>query len=439
MSTPILPEQPPYSEDAEEAVLGAVLIDPVMVDVVREIISPQDFHDERRGTIFDAMLKIEKLDYMTLTDALRTPDWNDYVVSLINAVPTSIHAEYYAKIVKWYSTRRKALEVAGVIAAASHREQSVEKIIAIANKAVSGLSEHLPGGPVPAKAILSDLYDSVERWVKHPLKSGEVRGLSTGFKDLNAVTGGLDRSELYVICGRPGVGKTALSLDVARTVALNGYKVLIFSLEMTAESVMARWASAMSGVSVRIIQRGIGDAQAYIDAILRLSLLKNLWIDDQPSLSPDQVRARALKIAREAGGLDLFVLDHGAKMSSDERGKNEATIEGRKTEAMKDLAKELRCPGILVLQLNRNVENRADKRPRLPDLRQSGRHEEEATQVWGLFREDYYDPEALSKDMLEVEVLKNRHGPCGTAMLHYNRETQKLSDVEAHSIGEKVF
>jgi len=432
----ILPELPPFNENAEEAVLGCILIDPEKMHTIDLL--PQDFHNEQRRSIFRAMQKVEKIDFLSVIDALKRPDLGAYLTGLISVVPTSIHAEYYAKIVKRDSVRRQLITIAAELTQIAYKETDTESLLATANKLVSELNLNLPGGPVSGREIIDEFYDTVEEWAKYPLKDGAVRGLSTGYKDLDRVSGGLDKGEIYIISGRPGAGKSCTAFDIAKFNALLGYSVLIFSLEMIAQSVVSRWASSLSGIPINAIQAGMGDMVAHIEAIRKLSTIKNLWIDDQPSLTPDQVRARALKISRECGGLDLFVLDHCAKMRYEGKGENEATIEGRKTEAMKDLAKELRCPGLLVIQLNRGPEMRVDKHPKLSDLRQSGRHEEEASQVWGLYRDDYYDRESMYPNILEIEVLKNRHGPCGVANLYYDRTIQRLSDAEMRPI-EKVF
>jgi replicative DNA helicase len=253
---------------------------------------------------------------------------------------------------------------------------------------------------------------------------------------VNRLTEGYKPGELWIVCGRPGMSKSAFVFETARRVAEGGGRVLIFSLEMTKEAVVERWIAALSGVEARVFRRGVGNIPACLTAISKLDAIKTLWIDDQPALSPSQVRSRAIHKARQEGGLDLIVLDHGRKMNLDGRGENTAKTEGRKTAMMKDLSKELRCPFLLALQLNRGVEGRTDKRPSLADLRDSGEHEEEADGVLGLYRDEYYNENTTTRHVMELLALKQREGPSGAsrATLYYDATIQKFGDLTTRRV-----
>ena len=413
--------------EAEESVIGSLLIDPACKYAVEQIVSPSDFYDERlRELAIHAFSMDGDLDYLTLLDRSKRQDWAGFIASLIARVPTSVHAEHYARIVKRDSVRRQTVKTAGLLAATAYSCDAADEEVGYANRKVSELSAE-EGGPVGAKAVASSLYDRVEEWSRKPLGRGEVRGLDTGFPSLNDRTGGLRPGELTIVCGRPGMGKSSLTFEICRRVVEAGKGVLIFSLEMTKEAVFSRWASAMSGTESRAVQRGTGDLAKYMHALGKLASLDNLWIDDAPALTPSQVSARAFRMGRE-NGLDLVAVDHGRKMKSEHRG-NEFKAEGAKTAAMKDLSKELRVPLLLVLQLNRGPEHAASKVPTMSSLRDSGEHEEEADNIVAIRREDYYDPDAEG-GTLDLYLLKQREGPSGTKKLSlgYDPSIQRFTD-----------
>jgi replicative DNA helicase len=435
MPTPIVDGLAPSNTEAEEALLGCLVIDPDCRERVMGIVSHHDFYDSRNATIAKAAFSMKgDLDYMTLTDALGRPDWDSYVTKLIGMVPTSVHAETYAKLVKRDSVRRQVIAAGGEIAGKAYQETDPDAILAFVNLTIGKLDGGLHDVR-SADEVVSVLYDRVQEWGLHPIGENEVRGFDMGFGSLNRITDGIEPGELLGIAGRPGTGKSALAFEIARRAALRGDKVMIFSLEMTAEAVLARWAAAMSGVETRMVKRGIGDVPAYAHAITKLSQLRNVWIDDTPGLTPQQVRARAVKKHREEG-LDLIVVDHGRKLRLDGvQGENTATIEGRKTAAMKDLSKELMVAVILVLQLNRALEARADKRPQLADLRNSGEHEEELDQLLGLYRRNSVEQRGYEPGSMEAQSLKHRDGRAGDiAELWFVPQYQQFAEAETRPI-----
>lgn len=357
--------------EAEEAVLGSILINPDTRYEIGDLLTDTDFYDERNQIIYRAMVQIDgNLDALTLADVLNDDKIALYLLKLLDHTPTHIHATHYARIVRRDADRRRYMAAAEKISRKAYQCQDADEVAAYANAQLLNIERNGQHSTAAANQLASDFYDRLEAWSKEPLTDDQVRGLDTGFEAVNRLTEGYKPGDLWIVCGRPGMGKSAFAFETARRVAERGGRVLIFSLEMTKEAVFERWVAAISGVEARIFRRGRGNIPACLGAILKLETLKTLWIDDQPALTPTQVRSRAIRKARKEGGLDLIIVDHVRKMQLDGgRGENTAKTEGRKTAAMKDLAKELRCPLLLAAQLNRGVEGRAEKRPSLGDLR----------------------------------------------------------------------
>ncbi len=415
---------PPSSLEAEEAVLGALLID--QEAMYRVSLEPGDFASEKRGWIFSAMKSLDVIDFLTVCDLLEKRGQLDevggpaYITGLINATPTSVHAEHYGNIVAGYAAMRRAITAAGAIAQKAHTCTDPDELAEYCEQEILKVRKQRSGGPVHVGVIANRFYNLVEEWSKNPLPVGGVRGLSTGLKPLDELTGGLKPGELVIFCGRPAMGKSSLVFEIARRVAETGKNVLCFSLEMTAQAIVGRWASALSGVEKRLIETSRADEDQYsryVMTMLRLEGLGHIWIDEQPGLSASDIRSRAMRHYMEHG-VDLIIIDHCGRMKTEgNRNENTATTEGRKSSRMKDLAKELGIPVILAVQMSRANESRSDKKPTLPDLRGTGEHEENADDVLGIYREEYYDPETDKRNIMEVLSLKQREGPAGVSVL----------------------
>lgn len=434
---------PPGSREAEESVLGAMLIDPDARFVVN--LQPEDFVSERRGIIYKAMMALsdEPIDFVTLCDQLEKMEELDnvggpaYITRLLTVVPTSVHAEYYAGIVYRDSVRRKAIKAAGAIAEKAYSCSDIDELNAFCDSQVLSIRQRRKGGLVSVATIANRFYNQVEDWGQNPLQPGQVRGLSTGLRDFDILTGGFRAGELYIFCGRPAAGKSATVFEIARRIAQGGKNALCFSLEMTSQAIIGRWASAVSGIERRKIELNRATEEEhsqFITALLGIESMGHLWIDDTPALSASEIRARAMSHAREHG-VDFIVVDHCGKMKIEAvHGENTAKTEGRKSSKLKDLSKELGIPIALVAQINRGVESRSDKRPTMSDLRDSGEHEENADGVYGLYREEYYNPHTDAKNMLEILALKQREGPGGVAaQIYYEARLSRFNDAEIRS------
>jgi len=455
----MIDQLPPHNPAHERAVLGSILIDPSAIHRVSSILSgPQDFHDARYQWIYRAMLDLNKggvaIDELSLLDLLERRGrelGNDAFTDLVVDTPTSLHAEHYARSVSDYARRRRLINAAAEIARAAYDTNTPDPI-PFAHKRLMELdSENRDAGLVSVAAASSAFYDQVEAWAKEPLDFGQVRGLATNINSLDHLLGGLEPGIEILLSGRPSMGKSALALEIGRRVGMEGGKVVaIFELEMTRQSILMRWASAISGVESRKVQRGVCPAKyegqpaaayyvnanemgRYVDAMGQLSRHQNILIDDTPALTASQIRARAIQKAHEHGGIDLVIVDHTTIMRDEGRyNSNTAKSEGAKSEAMKNLAKELGCPVLLVQQLSRATEARQNKRPTLADLRDSGEHEQNADIVLGLYRESYYKDGLIpgSKADLELEVigLKNREGPTAKVVIRYERNLHRFSE-----------
>jgi len=449
----------PHNLDDERAVLGSILIDPSAIHRVASILQgPGDFHDQRHQWIYTAMLDLSSghaaINDLTILDLLerrkQTVKASD-LGRLVTDTPTSIHAEHYARIVTDYAKRRRLITATGEITRAAYDTKRPDPT-AYAHKRLMELdSGNGTRGLVSVSAASSAFYDQVEAWTRDPLDFGEVRGLATHIPRLDYLTNGLEPGTLIMLAGRPSMGKSALALEIGRLAGMVGNKnVAIFELEMTTQSILMRWASAISGVESRKIQRGVCPARyegqnaaayyvnademgRYVDAMGQLSRHENILIDDTPALSALQIRALAIQKAHQFGGLDLVIVDHTTIMKTEGRfNGNTAKSEGYKSQAMKELAKELGCPVLLVQQLSRATEARQNKRPTLADLRDSGEHEQNADIALGLYRESYYKDSLIpgSQADLELEVigLKSREGPTAKVTIRYERNLHRFTE-----------
>lgn len=449
---------PPNAIDAEKAVLGALLIDADMRYRVAGIVQPGDFYLKRHEHIYRAMLGLNGsgLDLLTVSDALEAAGHLDecggqsYLSELVDACAWSANAEQYAAIVAERAQRRRLVTAAQAITLKAYDLDSPDPL-SLAHRLIMDIpARQNGGGLVGMNEAVGVLYDQVEAWARDPLDFGEVRGLATEIPSLDHLLGGLQPGWLVLICARPMIGKSALAFEIARRNAEKARRVAIFSLEMPRNDILLRWASCLSGVETRKVRRGpcpekyAGTSSAsayltdhelavYLQAMDKIARYPSLWIDDTGALSALDIRARAIRLAHQAGGLDLIIVDHSGLMIGDgQNGEGVSKVEGRKSNAMRALAKEIGCPVILIQQLNRASEARNDKHPSLSDLRDSGEHEQNAHVVIGLYRESAYKqmlPGTTDDLSLEALTLKHREGPSGKRVtLRYERNLHRFGE-----------
>ncbi len=373
----------PHSVEAEEAVLGSILINPEALFDVAPFLHPEDFYIVRNGWIWDAILTLhdrrEPVDFLTVVEELERRGQLEevggsaYITSLINAVPTPIHAEAYGRIVERTALRRRLINAAGEIAKIAYEDAGeVDEVIDRAEATLFGVTERrLAKELVPIKQVISEYYDRIQYLYDH---RGEMIGVPTSFIDLDKLLGGLQKSDLIIVAGRPGSGKTSLVLTIALNAARKfGQRVALFSLEMSAEQLVQRLVAAETGIDSQRLR--LGDLKEdewprFVQATSRLAETR-IFIDDTPSISALQLRTKCRRLYAEYG-IDLIIVDYLQLMSGDFRSENRVQEISYISRSLKALARELNVPVLAAAQLSRAVEQRQDKRPVLSDLRESG-------------------------------------------------------------------
>jgi replicative DNA helicase len=440
MST--LPEKAiPHNIEAEEAILGSLLIDPEAIFRVSSFLKPDDFYIVKNGWIYDAILSLHERrqpsDFVTVCDELENRNQLEeiggaaYISSLINSVPTAIHAEAYGHIVERTALRRRLISAASQIASFAYEEdQSVDEVIDRSESVLFSISQRrIARDLVPVRQVLADYYDRIAYLYEH---RGEPLGIPTGFIDLDRLLGGLQRSDLVIVAARPGVGKTSMLLAMALTAARKYMqKVAVSSLEMSNEQLVQRLMSSETGIDSQRLR--LGDLQEaewpkFVEAAGRLSDAM-LFIDDTPGISAVQLRTKARRLHAEYG-LDLIMVDYLQLMSGDMRSENRVQEISYISRALKGLARELNVPLLAASQLSRAVEQRHDKKPILSDLRESGSIEQDADVVIFIYRDELYNPETEMKNIADIIVAKHRHGPTGTVQLFFRKHLAQFVDAE---------
>ncbi|MGQ9684318.1 MAG: replicative DNA helicase [Anaerolineae bacterium] len=432
---------PPQNIEAEQAVLGSLLIDREAIIRVAPFLRPEDFYRESHAQIYQAVLDLfeqkQPADFVTLCDTLEKRGQLDavggpaYVTSLINAVPTSIHIEHYGHIVELAALRRRLLDVAGQIARLAYEEdRDIEEVIDRSEALLFEVTERRESKDlVPLKRLLNAYYDRLEYLQQH---RDEPVGLPTGFIDLDRLLGGFQPSDLIIFAGRPGMGKTSFALSVAQNAALKHRAVVaFFTLEMSGEQLVQRMIASETGIDSRRLMVGdIHDME--LDRFLKASgaLSETLFfIDDTAAPTPLEIRSKCRRLAAEYD-LDLVVIDYMQLMSGGVRAENRQQEISYISRSLKGLARELRVPVLAGSQLSRAVESRQDKRPILSDLRESGSIEQDADVVMFIHRDEVYDELTDRRNIADIIVAKHRNGPIGQVALRFAKEQTKFSDLE---------
>ncbi len=431
---------PPQNLEAEQAVLGAMLIDKEAMVRAVELIHAEDFYKESNRLIFQAILTLyEKgnpADLVTLTEALRQEGQLEkaggvaYLVTLTTAVPTSANLEYYANIVAEKALYRMLIEAGTKIAQMGYEAQDEAYLLVDeAEQLVFSLSQQQNKHTyMPLKSILIDTFDHIESLYS---KAGQVTGVPTGFADFDEMTSGLQPSDLVILAARPSMGKTMFCLNIARNAALTTQKpVVIFSLEMSREQLALRLLCAEAVVNSQHLRTGDVKDDEWERLGRGLGRLGEapIFIDDTPSISALDIRARARRIKAEHD-LGLIVIDYLQLMQMRGRTENRQQEISVISRSLKALARELHVPVVALSQLSRAVEQRQDKKPMLSDLRESGALEQDADVVGFLYREEYYNPESEMKDIAELIIAKQRNGPTGTIKLLFRKDYGRFESL----------
>lgn len=432
---------------AEQSVLGSIFISPDKLIAVREFISPDDFYKYAHKIIFRAMITLsdrnDAIDATTIRtilddqDDLQSIGGLSYIVELVNSVPTSANAEYYAKIVAEKAMLRDIIaRLTESVNLAYDEILKPEEVIAGVERALIELNEHSNrSGFRKISDVLKVNYEALEARSK---QTSNVTGLPTGFRDLDKITTGLHPDQLVILAARPAVGKTALVLNIAQNVGTKQKKtVAIFSLEMGAESLVDRMLAAEGMVDSHSLRTGQLTDQDWNNVTIAQGALAEapIYIDDTPGIKITEIRARSRKLSQEVdGGLGLIVIDY-LQLITGTKPENRQQEVSDISRQLKILAKELKVPVIALSQLSRGVEQRQDKRPVLSDIRESGSIEQDADIVAFLYRDDYYRKEcddaeeAVEDNTIEVILEKNRAGARGTVKLMFQKEYNKFSSI----------
>jgi replicative DNA helicase len=438
----IAAKEPPHSLDAEFSVLGSLLIDRDAIIRVAAFLKQDDFYRQANGHIYQAILDLynrrEPPDFVTVVDELERRDLLDnvggvsYLTELINAVPTAVHVEYYGKIVERTSTLRRLIQAGTEIANIGFDDSSdVEEALDRAEQQLFSVSQRRTTRDfVSIGQVLEGYFDKLDFLQQH---RGEVMGVPSGFADVDKLTGGMQRSDLLILAARPSIGKTSLQLGFAHNAAVRaGKSVAIFSLEMSAEQLVQRLLSMETGVDAQRLRLGyIDDAEwEQISRAFGRLAEANIFIDDTPGISVMEVRSKARRLMAEHG-LDFVIVDY-LQLMQGRRSENRVQEISDISRGLKGLARELDVPVLALSQLSRAVEARADHRPMLSDLRESGSIEQDADIVMFIYREDAYDPDTDKKGIAELIVAKHRNGPTDTVHLRFFERTARFADLELY-------
>lgn len=430
----------PHNREAEEAVVGAVFINPEVYYDVAQFLSADDFYIHRHKWIWDAFTSLHEqripIDLLTVSDELdRRGQLSEvggpaYLTSLVNQVPSSLNAESYGRIVESHSIRRKMINAANQIASIAYNEQTnVIDVMDEAEKAVFNVSERrLKHDLQPISSVLSEYYDRIDDLAKRP---EEFFGVPTGFIDLDKMLTGLQPSDLLIIAGRPGQGKTGFLLSVAKNAGLTHKKhVAIFSLEMSNEQVVQRLIAQETGIDSQRLRTGKLQENEWPLFTHSIEVFgdTHIYLDDTPAITPLQLRTKCRRLHMEFG-LDLVIVDYLQLMGGDTRNDNRVQEVSYISRNLKILARELNVPVLAAAQLSRAVEQRSDKRPVLSDLRESGSLEQDADIVMFIYRPDQYEKETDKQNIAEIIVAKHRNGPVGSVELIFRNTLAKFENA----------
>lgn len=445
---------PPQNIEAEQAVLGAIFLNTDALADAMEYVEADDFYRRAHQILFQAMVNLnndgEAIDVLTVQNYLTTNNQLDdvggvaYIAELATSVPTAANAGYYAKIVEGKSMLRRLISTAtNIITQANNGDDDVPSLLDSAERQIMDVSERRNrSGFREIKDVLNETLSDIDRLSQ---QSEDITGLPTGYREFDKMTAGLQPDNLIILAARPAVGKTAFALNIAQNVATStDTSVAIFSLEMSAESLVNRMLCAEGSINANHLRIGQLDEGEWQNLIVAMGALSNtsIFIDDTPGIKMAEIRAKCRRLAKEKGNLGLVVIDYLQLIEGSNKESRQQEV-SEISRQLKKLAKELSVPILALSQLSRGVEQRQDKRPVLSDIRESGSIEQDADIVAFLYRDDYYergeskseedgdDQDSLNQDVGEVELIieKNRAGARGTVKLLFIKSYNKFSNI----------
>jgi replicative DNA helicase len=433
---------PPQNIEAEQAVLGAIFLEPEALTGASERLTPEDFYRAAHQKIFNAMLDLsdrgEPIDLVSVTSELQDHKILEeiggvsYLSDLANAVPTAANVGYYSKIVEEKSILRRLIRTATDIAQEGYAsETQVDTVLSEAEKSILEVAQRKSSSSFKAiKDVLVDTYDKIELLTN---TKGDLTGVPTGFVELDRMTAGFQRNDLIIVAARPSVGKTAFALNISQNVATKtNENVAIFSLEMGADQLVMRMLCAEGNINAQSLRTGDLSPEEWEKLTMAMGSLSNagIYIDDTPGVRVNEIRAKCRRLKQEHG-LGMIMIDYLQLIQGSGRsGENRQQEVSEISRTLKGIARELEVPVIALSQLSRGVESRQDKRPMMSDIRESGSIEQDADIVAFLYRDDYYDKESENKNIIEIIIAKQRNGPVGTVELAFVKEYNKFVNLE---------
>lgn len=437
-------KRPPHSVEAEQSILGGLMLENQVWDAVSTKLTETDFYRTEHRILYRAMMglanKSQPFDVITVLDTLKSNNQLDdaggeaYLFELANNTPSVANVPAYADIVREKSVQRQLIGVANDIADAAYNPEGrdVPELLDLAERKVFAIADQTAGdgGPENIKSILVRTMEKIDTLFHN---AGALTGLSTGLVDLDKLTTGLQKSDLVIVAGRPSMGKTTLVMNMAEHVAIEGRApVLVFSMEMPSDSLSMRMMSSLGSIDQQRIRTGKLNDDDWSRVTSTVNILSEapLYIDDTPALSPAEMRARARRLSKELGGIGLIVVDYLQLMKVPGFKADSRTAEiSEISRSLKALAKELSVPVVALSQLNRSLEQRQDKRPIMSDLRESGAIEQDADLICFIYRDEVYNEHSPDKGTAEIIIAKQRNGPIGKVRVAFHGEFTRFANL----------
>ena len=444
---------PPHSVEAEQAILGGLMLDNTAWDTVADIVSSGDFYRRDHKLIFNALGDLaergEPGDAVTVSEFLEKRDELDsagglaYLGSLVRGTPSAANVRAYAEIVRERAMLRDLISAGGEIASNAFNPEGrpASELVDEAERRVFEIAERGKRRGSGFQSIKQILPGTIDRLDELYNSDSEITGLPSGFDDLDRMTAGLQAGDLVIVAGRPSMGKTSFAMNIAEHAAIGvGVPTAVFSMEMSAEQLSFRLISSLGRVNQSHLRTGRFSDEDWsrINAAVSIMSQAKLFIDDTPAMSPTEIRARSRRLKREHG-LGLIVLDYLQLMKVAGNSENRATEISEISRSLKALAKELEVPVIALSQLNRSVEQRTDKRPVMSDLRESGAIEQDADLIAFIYRDEVYNKETMRKGIADIIIAKQRNGPTGEVPLTFLGEYTKFENFAPASFGDEAF
>ena len=433
---------PPHSQDAEQAVLGGLMLDHLALEKISDVLRPEDFYRADHRKVYEAILDLSEgnkpfdavmvAEWLSKRDQLEEAGGVPYLVELVEAVPTAANILAYAQMIRESSVLRKLIDVGTQVVQMGYRPEgrAAAEVMEFAEREIFSIAdegERLKRGFRPIKDLMTGAMDRVAELFE---REEAITGHATGFKDFDEMTSGLQPGDLVIVAGRPSMGKTTFSMNIAENIAISGKKaVAVFSMEMPGEQLALRMLSSIGRVDQTRVRTGRLDDQDWHRLTSAVGILSQtqIHIDDTPALSPSDLRSRARRLARTCD-LGVIVVDYLQLMQVPGTKENRTNEISEISRSLKSIAKELSVPVIALSQLNRSLEQRPNKRPVMSDLRESGAIEQDADLIVFIYRDEVYDKESPQKGMAEIIIGKQRNGPIGNLFLTFRGQNTRFED-----------